>query len=141
MSLLSSTAIGFLSSSRRTMPRYISGTELAEIMKNQVAHKDYLVVDVRDDDFEGGNIKHMKNIPSRQFLSQVDSLVSSTKDIPLIVFHCALSQARGPKAARIYEETARHMLNDTEAPIPDVAILRDGKIPSGYPYEPDSIAS
>jgi len=107
--------------------RYITGDELAGIMKStdQVANKDYLVVDVRDDDFEGGNIKDARNIPSRDFLMNVDDLVKTTKEIPLIVFHCALSQVRGPKAARIYEETARNVRKDTD-PIPDVAILRDG---------------
>ncbi|KAJ7625317.1 hypothetical protein DFH06DRAFT_1229136 [Mycena polygramma] len=40
--------------------KYISGDELAEIIKSdKVAHQDYLVVDVRDDDYAGGNIKSL----------------------------------------------------------------------------------
>jgi len=69
--------------------------ELAEIMKSgKVARKDFLVVDVRDDDYEGGNIKGCLNYPSRQFLLEVDGLVKKTKDVPLVIFHCALSQVR-----------------------------------------------
>jgi rhodanese-related sulfurtransferase len=56
--------------------------------------KDFLVVDVRDDDFVGGNVAGAVNKPSAEFLDTVDSLVKDTKDVPLVIFHCALSQAR-----------------------------------------------
>ena len=56
--------------------------------------KDFLVVDVRDDDFIGGNIVGAENKPSREFLDNVDKLVKDTKDVPLVVFHCSLSQVR-----------------------------------------------
>ncbi|KAJ7818462.1 Rhodanese-like domain-containing protein, partial [Mycena olivaceomarginata] len=80
--------------------------ELANIIRSdKVPNRDYLVVDVRDDDYAGGNIKNAVNIPSREFLTGVDNLVQKTADVKAVVFHCALSQMRGPKAARIYEET------------------------------------
>lgn len=56
--------------------------------------KDFVVVDVRDEDFVGGNIKGAINQPSRQFNMNVDGLVAKTKAVPLVVFHCALSQVR-----------------------------------------------
>lgn len=56
--------------------------------------KDFVVIDVRDDDFAGGNIKGAINKPSREFSMNVDSLVKQTKAVPLIIFHCALSQVR-----------------------------------------------
>jgi Cdc25 family phosphatase len=69
--------------------------ELAEIMKSdKVPGKDYLVVDVRDDDYAGGNIKNSFNQPSAEFLMNVDRLVQRTKDVPLVIFHCSLSQMR-----------------------------------------------
>ncbi|KAL0960720.1 hypothetical protein HGRIS_005746 [Hohenbuehelia grisea] len=107
------------------MVRYMNADELAQLIKSgKVPKKDYLVVDVRDDDWEGGNIKGSVNIPSNAFLLNVDNLVKDTKEVPLIVFHCALSQQRGPKAARIYEETRRNVV---ENDIPhEVVILRDG---------------
>lgn len=92
----------------------------------KVAGKDYLVVDVRDDDFAGGNIKGAKNVPSSTIYDAVDDLVRDTKDIKKLVFHCALSQVRGPKAARIYAETRQNMLQETEPNQPEVLILRDG---------------
>jgi len=58
------------------------------------AKRDFVVVDVRDDDFVGGNIKGAINEPSKEFLMNVDGLVKQTKAAPLIIFHCALSQVR-----------------------------------------------
>ncbi|KAF8677815.1 hypothetical protein AX14_004780 [Amanita brunnescens Koide BX004] len=84
--------------------RYITREQLADIVKSDCTPgKDYLVVDVRDDDYAGGNIKGAKNVPSYGFASGVGALVKDTKDIPKIVFHCAYSQIRGPKAAKCYE--------------------------------------
>jgi len=87
--------------------------------------KDFVVIDVRDDDYEGGNIKGCLNYPSRQFLLNVDGLIKETKSVPLVIFHCALSQVRGPKAARIYSETRKNVLFGNDIPH-EVAILRDG---------------
>ncbi|KAG6853926.1 hypothetical protein C0991_012417 [Blastosporella zonata] len=95
--------------------------------------QDFIVVDVRDDDFAGGNIKGAINKPSNGFLTSVDELVKDTKDIPLVIFHCALSQVRlyiiakysGPKAARIYEETRKNVLQGNDIPY-EVAVLREG---------------
>lgn len=56
--------------------------------------KDYLIVDVRDDDFIGGNIKGAINCPSYSFQETVEDLVEKTKDVKTVVFHCALSQQR-----------------------------------------------
>lgn len=60
----------------------------------KVPKKDFVVVDVRDDDYVGGNIKGSMNYPSTEFLSNVDGLVRETKEVPLVIFHCALSQVR-----------------------------------------------
>jgi rhodanese-related sulfurtransferase len=65
------------------------------------------VVDVRDDDYEGGHIKGCVHSPSASLLSGgVDQLREKLKDTPVVVFHCALSQVRGPKAARVRDLNA-----------------------------------
>jgi len=103
---------------------FIDSDQLADIIKGKgVPMKDYIVVDVRDDDYAGGNIKGCINQPSNGFLGSVDQLVKKTQDVSLVIFHCALSQMRGPKAARIYEETCQNLLVDK---CPRVAVLRDG---------------
>jgi len=78
------------------------------LKSDKIPQKDFVVVDVRDDDYAGGNIKGSLNRPSRDFLTNVDSLVKETKDVPLVIFHCALSQARGPKAARVRVKLTGH---------------------------------
>jgi len=93
--------------------------------EGKVPEKDFLVVDVRDDDYAGGNIKGSLNQPSSQFLMNVDGLVKQTKEVPVVIFHCALSQARGPKAARIYAETRHNILQGKDIDH-EVIVLQGG---------------
>ena len=58
--------------------------------------KIFKIVDVRDDDYAGGNIPGTLNIPSRQLPSRIDSLVDELQGNEAVVFTCALSQQRGP---------------------------------------------
>ncbi|EIW80887.1 Rhodanese-like protein [Coniophora puteana RWD-64-598 SS2] len=106
------------------MVQYVTGEELVEIIRSdKVPSKDYLIVDVRDADYRGGNIKGSFHLPSEKFEQNVQGLVSKTKDVPLVIFHCALSQARGPKAARDYE----NIRNAADGVSPaEVYILRGG---------------
>jgi len=105
----------------------MSPDELAVVMKSdKVPLKDYFIVDVRDDDFDGGNIKGAHNSPSYNFLSKVDELVEKTKDVPMVIFHCALSQARGPKAARIYAQTRDLLRYEGKDISGEVFILQGG---------------
>ncbi|CAG7852199.1 SubName: Full=Uncharacterized protein {ECO:0000313/EMBL:CCA67661.1} [Serendipita indica DSM 11827] len=123
---------------------FISAKELATLLRNpglypstpRLARVDGLrkenkiaVVDVRDDDYEGGHIKGCIHSPSAGFLDGgVESVREKTKETPVVVFHCALSQVRGPKAARIYAETTDEVRKrGGDAPIPqEVLVLRGG---------------
>ncbi|KAK0533386.1 Cdc25 phosphatase Ibp1 [Tilletia horrida] len=90
---------------------YIDARTLAERIKaGDVADRKIAVVDVRDSDFEGGSIVGARNVPSTNFQDQVDSLVKDLFEVPQVVFHCHLSQQRGPKAARIYAEARQQAL-------------------------------
>ncbi|KAG1774900.1 Rhodanese-like domain-containing protein [Suillus placidus] len=116
------------------MVQGIIGSELAKLIKSaKVPEKDYLIVDVRDEDWKGGNIKGSRNYPSQRFLLEVDDLVERTKDVPIMIFHCALSQERGPKAARIYEETC-NALHDADH---TVYVLQGGFVQFGPSYFKD----
>ncbi|KAH9933168.1 Rhodanese-like protein [Epithele typhae] len=109
------------------MLRYISADELAAIIKSdKVPMKDYLVIDVRDDDRDGGNITGSHSAPSAQFYVRVNDLVQKTKAVPTVVFHCALSQVRGPQAARTYAEARDQLEGDGEDIPHQVLILRGG---------------
>lgn len=74
------------------MVKEISPQELEALIKSGVT--DYLVVDVRDSDYEGGNIKGGINIPSEEFMLKLHQLIDDTQNVSKIIFHCALSQQR-----------------------------------------------
>ncbi|PHH62394.1 hypothetical protein CDD81_7190 [Ophiocordyceps australis] len=60
------------------------------------------VVDVRDDDYIGGHIRGSINMPSQQLDAMMPTLIRRLKDKKTVIFHCALSQQRGPSAALRY---------------------------------------
>lgn len=53
-------------------------------------------------DYIGGHIKGSTNVPSQQLDAMLPTLVRKLKDKQAVVFHCALSQQRGPSAALRY---------------------------------------
>jgi len=109
-----------------TAVKYISADELSAIIKSsKLPRKDYLVIDVRDGDFIGGHIVNCHNSPSATFPDKLDDLVKDTRDVPQIIFHCALSQVRGPKAARQYNDRRNQMRDDDDIPH-EVFVLRGG---------------
>ncbi|KDQ62624.1 hypothetical protein JAAARDRAFT_54549 [Jaapia argillacea MUCL 33604] len=107
--------------------RYITPDDLTAIIKSdKVPNKDYVVIDVRDDDWHGGNIKGSHNFPSQTFLAKVDELVEKTKNVKTVIFHCLLSQMRGPKAARIYSEVRDMMQAEGADNDHEVLVLQGG---------------
>ncbi|KAF2113339.1 Cdc25 family phosphatase-like protein Ibp1 [Lophiotrema nucula] len=60
------------------------------------------VIDVRDSDHIGGHIKGSTWIPSNELDYKTPELVRTLKGKKTVVFHCALSQQRGPSAALRY---------------------------------------
>eukprot|EP00894_Picocystis_sp_ML_P004920 jgi/Pico_ML_1/55437/g1120.t1 len=65
------------------------------------ARESTVIVDVRDTDFQGGNIRGALNVPSEHFYNdaQVDKLVARFAQSRYVVFHCMFSQQRGPFCA------------------------------------------
>ncbi|KAJ3370401.1 hypothetical protein GGF31_004232 [Allomyces arbusculus] len=120
--------------------------ELAAMLRSRtlVPGKDYLVVDVRDDDFEGGNIPGALHLPAHQLSSpytfDVRPHLEQFKTIPKLIFHCAMSQQRGPKAAMLF---GRLLTEDaataTTTTTPELYVLRGGFAAwqSTYKNEPD----
>ncbi|PHH87631.1 hypothetical protein CDD83_8611 [Cordyceps sp. RAO-2017] len=82
----------------------MSAKSLSEKMleEREAAEPSFAVVDVRDDDYIGGHIRGSTNVPSRQLDAMMATLVRKLKDKQTVVFHCALSQQRGPSAALRY---------------------------------------
>ncbi len=87
-----------------------------------------------DDDFEGGNIVNAKNHPSSTFPDDVQDLIyGPLKDYKQVIFHCHLSQARGPKAAGQYAKARQEAVEAGKLekggdgkPEQEVLVLRGG---------------
>ncbi|KAL2061499.1 hypothetical protein VTL71DRAFT_6876 [Oculimacula yallundae] len=91
------------------VPR-LSSTDLSKIILSQASSNvdaatppsSIAIIDVRDDDHIGGHIKHSIHAPSTTLDIKIPELVRKLKDKETVVFHCALSQQRGPSAALKY---------------------------------------
>ncbi|KAK0123486.1 hypothetical protein ONS96_010469 [Cadophora gregata f. sp. sojae] len=91
------------------LPR-LSSTDLSKILLSQASSNvdsstppsNIAIIDVRDDDHIGGHIKHSIHAPSTTLDTKIPELVRKLKDKDTVVFHCALSQQRGPSAALRY---------------------------------------
>jgi rhodanese-related sulfurtransferase len=57
------------------------------------------VIDVRDSDHIGGHIRGSEWVPTDQLDARIPELIRLHGDKDKVVFHCMLSQQRGPKAA------------------------------------------
>ncbi|KAJ4406926.1 Cdc25 phosphatase Ibp1 [Neurospora sp. IMI 360204] len=80
------------------------------------------IIDVRDDDYIGGHIKGSQNVPSRKLDAMLPTLVRQLQDKETVVFHCALSQQRGPSAAlRYIRERERLMPKEVETKLTSAA--------------------
>lgn len=86
------------------MVQYISPQQLEALIKSK--SDDYLVVDVRDDDYRGGHIKGGINIPSEIFMLKLHQLIDDTQNISKIIFHCAFSQQRWVYLAHILSKSS-----------------------------------
>ncbi|PMD13692.1 hypothetical protein NA56DRAFT_585144 [Hyaloscypha hepaticicola] len=100
-----------------TLPR-LSSTELSQILlSNTSSNLDastppskIAIVDVRDDDHIGGHIRHSIHAPSHTLDHKIPELVRKLQDKETVVFHCALSQQRGPSAALRYIRERERLL-------------------------------
>lgn len=86
----------------------ISPAKLAPLVRNKAEH--LAVIDVRDSDYIGGHIAGGTNVPVHTHDYKMPELVRTLKDKDTVVFHCALSQQRGPSAALRYLRERERLL-------------------------------
>ena len=80
----------------------ISAPDLRTLLLSPQAPSTLAIIDVRDSDHAGGHIKSSMHIPSSTLDHALPSLIRTLADKQVVVFHCALSQQRGPSAALRY---------------------------------------
>jgi len=67
---------------------------------------------VRETDHIGGHIKGSQHVPSTTLDIKIPELVRKLADKEIVVFHCALSQQRGPGAALRYIRERKRILGE-----------------------------
>ena len=85
-----------------------------------------LIVDVRDDDHVGGHISGSVHFPSTSLYRQLDRLQRRAQGVDLVLFHCMLSQQRGPAAAAQFAQHMAQQHRQNGTPEPRIAILDKG---------------
>lgn len=87
---------------KRMSAKELSEMILAESSSLDPSERSYAIIDVRDDDHIGGNIKTSIHVPSTALEDSLHTLLPKLADKKTVVFHCSLSQQRGPSAALRY---------------------------------------
>ena len=83
------------------------------LLKPITARPSIAVIDVRDDDHAGGHIFSSTHVPSSTLDHKIPELVRTLNGKDIVIFHCALSQQRGPTAARRYAQERARLLSST----------------------------
>ncbi|KAL8652626.1 MAG: hypothetical protein Q9210_002569 [Variospora velana] len=88
----------------------ISPTALSSHLLSPTSARTLAIVDVRDGDHAGGHIRSSTHVPSSTLDHRLPELVRTLKGKEKVVFHCALSQQRGPGAALRYMKERERLL-------------------------------
>lgn len=103
---------------------YISVKDLSAKLR---AGEPVVVVDVRDDDRAGGHIKGSTHVPAYDFKRAVPHFLSLWAAKDAVVFHCMMSQMRGPSCARAFANAAEEAAKTSNVDkMPQVMILEGG---------------
>ncbi|EXJ58052.1 hypothetical protein A1O7_05475 [Cladophialophora yegresii CBS 114405] len=90
---------------------YVPPSSVAQLLLEPAEKAKIAIIDVRDSDHIGGNINGSQWVPLNQLDVKMPELIRTLKDKEKVIFHCMLSQQRGPKAALAYaraKQAAQH---------------------------------
>ncbi|KAL2800247.1 Rhodanese-like protein [Aspergillus keveii] len=107
------------------LPR-MSRDALSALLLSTSTPSKLAIIDVRDSDHIGGHILSSTWVPSSSLDYRLPELVRTLQDKEKVVFHCALSQQRGPSAALRYARERERMLGKDESLKQEVFVLEGG---------------
>ncbi|KAL2815295.1 Rhodanese-like domain-containing protein [Aspergillus granulosus] len=107
------------------LPR-MSRDALSALLLSSSSPSKLAIIDVRDSDHVGGHIISSTWVPSSSLDFRLPELVRTLQDKEKVVFHCALSQQRGPSAALRYARERERMLGKDESHKQEVFVLEGG---------------
>ncbi|QVM09527.1 hypothetical protein D8B26_004185 [Coccidioides posadasii str. Silveira] len=108
-----------------TLPR-MTREVLSSLLLSSTSASKVAIIDVRDSDHVGGHILSSTWIPSSSLEAHIPELIRTLKDKEQVVFHCALSQQRGPSAALRYARERARVLGEEEGIKQRVYVLDGG---------------
>ncbi|KAI9037971.1 phosphatase YCH1 [Aspergillus affinis] len=120
-----------------TLPR-MSRDALSALLLSASSPSKLAIIDVRDSDHIGGHIHSSTWIPSSSLDHRMPELVRKLADKEKVVFHCALSQQRGPSAALRYARERESTLGAEESKKQDVYVLEGGFVQWQEKYGKDT---
>lgn len=103
--------------------QYITAEELAESLRG--GRENVIVVDARDEDRAGGHIKGSVHTGSAEMMGNTRHYAQLWATADKVVFHCMMSQVRGPKCARLFTDALAHVVPKGETK-PAVFVLEGG---------------
>ncbi|GAA6039709.1 hypothetical protein JCM8097_001364 [Rhodosporidiobolus ruineniae] len=97
-----------MSSRADSKQQYMSADEVAKLVTGpKQDNPEYLIIDVRSSDFEGGNLPGAVNITTGEFRDEgklsrvIDRYIRPNPNLRTLIVHCMRSQTRGPYAAHL----------------------------------------
>ncbi|KAE8149235.1 Rhodanese-like domain-containing protein [Aspergillus avenaceus] len=108
-----------------SLPR-MSRDALSALLLSTSSPSKLAVIDVRDSDHIGGHIFSSTWVPSSSLDCRLPELIRTLQDKEKVVFHCALSQQRGPSAALRYARERERTLGAEESQKQQVYVLEGG---------------
>ncbi|RMD41425.1 hypothetical protein DV735_g3717, partial [Chaetothyriales sp. CBS 134920] len=106
---------------------YIQPSTLAALLSDPDSAAKTAVIDVRDSDHVGGHIRGSTWVPLPELEARIPELLRLNKEKDRVVFHCMLSQQRGPTAALRYARVKRAAdLREETARRAQVCVLAGG---------------
>ncbi|XP_021289089.1 dual specificity phosphatase Cdc25 [Herrania umbratica] len=100
---------------------YITGSQLLALNP----HPNIAIIDVRDDERSyDGHIAGSLHYASDTFSNKISNLIQDVKGKDTLVFHCALSQVRGPTCALRFANYLEEMKEDVG--IKNILVLERG---------------
>lgn len=89
-------------------------------------------------DHIGGHIRSSTWVPSNELDVRMPELVRVLKDTEQVVFHCALSQQRGPSAALRYARERASAYGDEASSTQKICVLEGGFVEWQVKYGKDA---
>ncbi|KAB8233292.1 Rhodanese-like domain-containing protein [Aspergillus alliaceus] len=120
-----------------TLPR-MSRDALSALLLSTSTPSNLAIIDVRDSDHIGGHIHTSTWVPSSSLDVRLPELIRTLKDKEKVVFHCALSQQRGPSAALRYARERERLLGVEESQKQKVYVLEGGFVQWQEKYGKDT---